>query len=246
MTTASTRVQHPKGAKTVLKKLTQMYGVPKPPPEVEPIEQLVLAVLARNLSLDRAQAALHRLKSCYVDFNEIRVARAVELAKQVGEDLDQAGPKSRLILSLLKNIFDRENTFNLDFLKSKSKKEMESYFAGVEGADNYVIASVILNCCGTQAFPLDEKMLQACKDLKLAEGDISLEAMQTYLERQLKSSQSYAFCHMLKQYSLRESAKTKTKAKASAKPPSSTEKTAGGKTKKTVRRKTASKKASPK
>ena len=212
MTTA--RVTHPKGAKTVLAKLKRTYGVPQPPPaEANPVEEIVLAVLAHNEPLNAARAILDKFKSYYIDFNELRVTQAGELATHMGAVSKKTLPKARRILLVLKSIFDHENTFNLDFLDAKSKKELEEYFAQIDGADNYLTASVILHCCSRQAFPLDDKMLESCKELGLAQGEITIEGMQTYLERQLKSADSYAFCSLLKTHAFQDKAKTKKSAK---------------------------------
>jgi len=207
MTTA--RVSHPKGAKAVLSRLKHIYGVPRPPADNNPVEQIVLAILAQNESPSTARSILEKFKGYYVDFNELRVTQPGELAGHMGAISKETLLKARRILLVLKSIFDRENSFDLEFLKSKSRKELESYFAQIEGADNYLTASVILHCCGRQAFPLDDKMLKSCQELGLAQGEVTLEGMQTYLERQLKSADSYAFCDLLKKYAYQETAGSK-------------------------------------
>jgi hypothetical protein len=241
MTTA--RVSHPKGAKTVLSKLKRMYGAPKPPADANPVEQIVLEILAHNEPLSTAQSVLDKLKNYYVDFNEMRVTQPGELAGHMGAISNQTLPKARRILLVLKSIFDQENTFDLKFLEAKSKRELESYFAQIQGTDNYLIASVILHCCGRQAFPLDDKMLKACKELGLAQGEVTLEGMQTYLERQLKSADSCAFCDLLKKYSFQETTRSKTPIKKKASAKKTKAKTAKSKSRPTARRKSTTPRA---
>ncbi len=234
---SSGRVSHPKGAKTVLGRLKRLYGsTSKQPGEVEVVEQIILAILSDNESLSKAQSVLQKLKSFYVDFNELRVARPMELAAEMGTSLAGASAKAKRTLAVLKGIFDRENSFDFDFLKSKSKQDLEDYFRDIPGSDNYLMSSVILHCCGRQAFPLDKKMLEACKELELARGPVSLENMQAYLERQLRSADSYVFCRLLKQYSIQETSRSKAKKKVASK------KKAVGKKKAVSKKKTASKK----
>ena len=235
MTTA--RVSHPKGAGVVLSRLKRIYGAPKPLAETDPVEQIVLAILACNESLSKAQGILQKFKSYYVDFNELRVTQPGELAGHMGSISSRTLPKARRILLVLKSIFDRENTFDLEFLQSKSKRELESYFDQIQGTDNYLIASVILRCCGRQAFPLDDRMLEACKELGLAQGDVTLDGMQTYLERQLKSADSYAFCDLLKKYSFQDNARAKKPTKKEVSIKKKKAKTAKSKSKPTARRK---------
>ena len=211
------RMYHPTSARTVLAKLKRMYGAPEKPVQTDPVEQIVLAILTYNEPLEKAQAILQKFKSHYVDFNELRVAPPGELAGHMGPSSAQTMAKAKRIQSVLQFIIDRENTFDLNFLQSKSKHELESYFSQIPGTDNYLLASVILYCCNRQAFPLDERMLVACKELSLAEGEVNLEAMQTYLERQLKSGESYAFCCLLKKYSCQEAARMERAKKAAKK-----------------------------
>jgi endonuclease III len=238
---ATGRVSHPKGAKTVLGRLKRLYGTPaKQSSEVEPVEQIVLAILSDSESLRKAQSVLRKLKSYYVDFNEMRVAQPSELAREIGSTFVHASTKAKRILAILQGIFDRENNFDLEFLKSNSKLEQEEYFRDIPGADKYLLASVILYCCKRQAFPLDKKMLEACKELELVRGEATLENMQVYFERQLRSSDSYSFCCLLKKYSTQKASKPKAKKKVKKKAASKKKSTSK---KKVVRKKkTASKK----
>ncbi len=240
---ATGRVSHPKGAKTVLGRLKRLYGTPaKQSGEVEPVEQIVLAILSDSESLGKAQSVLQKLKSYYVDFNEMRVARPSELARETGSTFAHASTKAKRILDILQGIFDRQNSFDLEFLKSNSKQELEEYFRDISGADKYILASVILYCCKRQAFPLDKKMLEACKELELVKGEASLENMQAYLERQLRSSDSYIFCCLLKKYSIQKASKPKAEKKVKKKAPSKKKSTS--KKKVVSKKQTSSKKKS--
>ena len=59
------RVSHPKSARTVLARLKRMYGSPKKPIQADPVAQIVLAILAYNKPLDKAQSILQRFKGYY-------------------------------------------------------------------------------------------------------------------------------------------------------------------------------------
>ena len=213
---STSRVHHPRGASTVLSQLKRMYGVPAPAPERDPVEQIILAILEYNESDSLAANSLAKLKSEYVDFNELRVSRTSELTEVLGTEFSKPRAKARRILAALRAVFNKENSFDLSSLKSKSKQDMEEYFKTVEEADNYLASSVLLNCCGRQAFPLDEKMLKACEKLQLVEGEVDLAGLQSFLERQVRSSQAYSFCRLLKKFSLNEPSKTQKAAKKKA------------------------------
>ncbi len=95
-TMASGRVSHPKGAKTVLGRLKRLYkATAKQPGEVEVVEQIILAILRDNESLSKAHGVVKNLKSSYVVFNELRVARPMELSAEMWSSLAGTSAKSK-------------------------------------------------------------------------------------------------------------------------------------------------------
>lgn len=214
---STSRVHHPRGASPVLNQLKRTYGVPGPAPEREPVEQIILAILEHNEPEGAAANSLAKLKSEYVDFNELRVSRTGELTELLGTEISNPRAKARRLLAVLRAVFNKENSFDLSSLKSKSKQDMEEYFKTVGETDNYLASSVLLHCCGRQAFPLDEKMLKACEELQLVEGEVDMAGLQSFLERQVRASQAYSFCRLLKKSSLNEPSKTQKAAKKTTK-----------------------------
>ena len=82
-------------------------------------------MLAHNQPTGTASSILEKFKSYYVDFNELRVTQPGELATHMGAIAKENLPRARRILQVLKAIFDCENSFDLEFIKANSKKELE-------------------------------------------------------------------------------------------------------------------------
>ena len=101
------------------------YQRPLPPPPRRPLDQLILEVIAGQVSRRRAAQTLQILRDEFVDWNEVRVSRDRELAKTadaVGLTDEQAG-RLRTTLTAL---FDRTNVLSLDHLRGKPHHEVDA------------------------------------------------------------------------------------------------------------------------
>ena len=239
-------MHHPRTATTVLNQLKRMYHTPVQPPQGEPVEQIVLAILEYNEPTSLAEQTLQKLKGEYVDFNELRVSRVSELTEFLGTEFSHPRRKARRTLAVLRAMFNRENSFDLSSLKAKSKHDMEEYFSKIDEFGGYLASSVLLHCCGRQAFPLDEKMLEACKKLQLVDGEADLAGIQSFLERQVRASDAYAFCRLLKKFALDEAPRTKKVAKKVTKKAAKKKVAAAKKKSKAAKKKASSKKSTKK
>jgi endonuclease III len=88
--------------------------------EPRPLEQLILLMLARGGTLVKARRALKMLQTDYVDWNDVRVTSAWEIAAKMAELVGQkcALEKAEKILELLTMVYHRFNRINLDFLQN--------------------------------------------------------------------------------------------------------------------------------
>jgi endonuclease III len=93
--------------------------------EPRPLEQLILLLLARGGTLQRARKALKTLQADYVDWNDVRVTSARELAEKIGEatGVRVALERAEKLVELLSMVYHRFNRLNLDFLQDPSLDE---------------------------------------------------------------------------------------------------------------------------
>ena len=104
--------------RNTLRALARAFGAPTDIEEHRPLEQLILLLLCRDADPGRARTALRRLQTEYVDWNEVRVSSAYEIAghlRGLGGKA-KALVKAERIKDLLSTVYNRFNKLNLDFL----------------------------------------------------------------------------------------------------------------------------------
>jgi endonuclease III len=204
------------------KRLKRFYGrikrVDCPPEMIEPadpLEQLVLAILGLDSSRAQASRALDKLLAGMVDFNEIRVSPARQVAQLIAPHVpDSLGCASRLC-SVLNAVFNSLNTLRLDILKNLGKREARARLEKLDGIDPYTVASVLLWGLGGHAVPVNNRMLDALRRDDIVEPNSPTAEVQAFLERHISPAEAKTFCLSLDHYSAQSgSAKAKSPADA--------------------------------
>lgn len=106
-----------KQVRDILKTLKSTYGGPDQLDEPRPLEQLILLLLSQGVDVKKARTAMRRLRSEYVDWNEVRVTGVYELQgvlKPLGTR--RALARAQQLQELLDTVYNRFNKLNLDFL----------------------------------------------------------------------------------------------------------------------------------
>jgi endonuclease III len=93
--------------------------------EARPLEQLILLMLARGATLQKARRALKALQTDYVDWNDVRVTNPREIASKIAlvTGPRQALEKANELIELLSMVYHRFNRINLDFLQDGEGEE---------------------------------------------------------------------------------------------------------------------------
>jgi endonuclease III len=178
--------------KKVFKRLRDKHGKVSLPATGDPISQLLLGILSRDVPEAKARAALDQLRSSVVDYNELRVIPSVELAETLG-DYPQAREKAADLSRALNKIFFDEHDVSLDRIGKLPKKEMLAYLESIDGLDAYSQARVRLLGFESHAVPLDEAMWAWARDAAIVDDKCPLAEAQGFLERQLKDDEALEF-----------------------------------------------------
>jgi endonuclease III len=134
--------------------LLKQHGKPPPVDPGDPIEQLLISILATDCTDSKAVAAYTKLRQQMVDLNEMRVTPAIELEEMFASSLPDAEDKARRIVSVLNDIRRRQDTLDLSFLAQRGRREARDYLESLEGADRFAAARVVLLCLGGHAIPV--------------------------------------------------------------------------------------------
>jgi endonuclease III len=180
--------------KKTIAKLMKSAPARKPEP-IDPLARLIRAFLEYDCDEARASVAERKIMESMVDFNELRVTPAIELAALLGVRYPFAESRCSALHRTLQSIFDREHHMRLERLKEMKKAEIRPYFQSLAGITPYVEAAVCVDCFGIAAAPVDTKLLLwlISKDA-LPEG-MDIKSAQQIIEKHLKAGEAEEFCH---------------------------------------------------
>lgn len=170
-----------------------------------PISQMILGILSRDTPENEANAGLDRLRAIVVDYNELRVIPAIELA-EILRDFPDARLKCEDIARSLNAVFAMEHTVALDHLMELSRRETLAYLEGIDGLEAYTVARVRLLGLRQHAIPLDEAMWAVAREEEIVNPRCPLGEAQQFLERQIAPEHAHEFVALLKKHAWSEKA----------------------------------------
>ena len=183
--------------KQVFRSLRTRLGKVSRPPRGDPITQMILGIFSRDLPESKAREALDRLRGMVVDYNELRVIAALELAEMLG-DYPDVRLKCEDVSRALKSIFAREHTISLDGIAELPKKELRAYLEQIEGLEAYTRARIQLQGFQRHAIPLDEAMGAYARNVRIVDKRCPLAEAERFLERQIPEQDALEFVALFK------------------------------------------------
>ncbi len=126
------------------------------------LEHLVFAVFLENAKREDARAAFAAMERYYIDWNEIRVSTANEIADVVGAipDATRSGERLR---RLLQWIFDATYKFDLEELRAQGGVAVVEFLKTVPFSTAFMNDYAALFGVGEGALPLSEGALRALR-----------------------------------------------------------------------------------
>ena len=204
---------------------------------LEPASLLALAVLSEFTTISKAQAALRKLKSSFVDFNELRVSRPREIISAFGKNYSQADIVAATLIKVLNSVFVRHDGLDMADLAEMGKREAHAVIKEIDGISPYILSVFLLYHLESHAFPLNDHMWRVLKEEGVVNPGSDYNDVHGFLERQIPAAKGREMFVALRDYCDNyELAETKEVEKSS-------KKTAAKKkaTKKTVAKKTTAK-----
>jgi endonuclease III len=181
--------------KKIIARLIKAAPAKKPPEVVDPLARLIRAFLEYDCDSARTDVADRKVQENMVDYNELRVTPAIELAALLGVRYPFAESRCSSLHRTLQSIFDREHHMRLDRLKELKKTEVRPYLSSLAGITPYVEAAIAVDCFAIAAAPVDTKLyLYLVSKDALPEG-LDLKTVQTLIEKHLKATDAEDFFH---------------------------------------------------
>ena len=168
---------------------------PNAPSSPDPLTRLIRAFLEYDCDEARTAVAERKILENMVDFNELRVTPAIELAALLGVRYPFAESRCAAMHRTLQSIFDREHHMRLERVKEMKKGEIRPYFQSLAGITPYVESAVCVDCFGINAAPVDTKLLLwlISKDA-LPEG-MDIKSAQQLIEKHMKAGEAEDLFH---------------------------------------------------
>lgn len=154
----------------------------------DPLAVLVQSILMWEATSDLARVAHDRLLEHVIDYNDLRVSLPHELASYIGEEFPLALERSQQLRSVLNAIFNREHGVNLEGLRDQGKREIRKYIESLRGISPYAAARVMMLCYETHAIPVDDQLRRLLVAEGVAEENVSIDDLASWLARQIKAS----------------------------------------------------------
>lgn len=160
------------------------------PSWVEPaVHELILAFLHWETTPENAAGAASKLYGSVIDVNELRVCLPGEVSRVIGEGYPRSFERAHRLLSVLGDLFERENAVTLTPASELSKRKTREYLASLEGITPFVVARVMLSL-GGHAVPLDRRLMDRLTAAGVLEGGEDIESASAWLERQIRASET--------------------------------------------------------
>ena len=137
------------------------YGELKRRKTRPPLDQLVLGLLHRYTSARRAARALSQLKRTFVDWNEVRISPAAEIASAMS-GTDWAKRTAQRIVEATQALFARRNAVTLDFLEELTTAQARTCLQGLPGGGRDLADEVLLFALRVDVLPLSAQAARLC------------------------------------------------------------------------------------
>ena len=161
------------------------------------LEHLIYAACLENATFEQADSAFSVLEHHFIDWNEIRVSTANELAYTFGH-LPDAAIAGERIRKTLQAVFDATYVFDLEELRKKNLSQAVEFLKSLGACSRFMIDYTTHNALGGHVIPLDESALRVFRLLGLAQTnkDNTREDV-SGLERAIPKQEGHEFANLL-------------------------------------------------
>lgn len=154
--------------RAIYRRLDSYFGGELVPPRAaDPLDELMLTVLSQHTSDLNAERAFADLQRAFPDgWQQVVEAPTVEVADAIRSG-GLANSKAPRIQAILREVRDREGSFDLSSLRTMSDDDARDYLIGLPGIGPKTAAVVLSFALGRDAMPVDTHVHRVTKRLGL-------------------------------------------------------------------------------
>ena len=167
---------------------------------LEPSALLALAILSEFTTISKAQSALRKLKSNFVDFNEVRVSRPREIILAIGKNYPNAEQVATNLINILNSVFHKHDGLDMAGLNEMGKREAQAVVKDTKGITPYVLSVFLLYHLECHSFPLNDHMMKVLQAEGVVNPDSDFDDVHGFLERQIPAAKGRELFITLRDY----------------------------------------------
>lgn len=172
--------------------LTREYGVKVVELDDDPVDTLIETILSQNTTDANSHKAFRALKRAYPRWEPMMEERPAKIAAIIKSG-GLADMKARRILDALAFIWNTRGRLELDFLRSMSPGQAETWLGQMKGVGPKTRSIVLLFALGMPAFPVDTHIHRVTKRVGLIGQRTSREHAQEELAMLVPAEEFYNF-----------------------------------------------------
>lgn len=157
------------------------------PNAVDPVALLISSFLMYDAPTHMAEAAMQKIRSATVDFNEFRVSLVEEMVQVIGVRYPRAEERCKALRRVLYAIFRDRHKVCLAHLEGHPKQHIRAYLDNLDGMIAYVSNRVCLLRYGVHAIPVDQTTHELLVDEGALSPTVSLADAAGVLERNIRA-----------------------------------------------------------
>jgi endonuclease III len=140
----------------VARALEEKYGPHIYPEDLNPLEQIMFAILASGNPVTNAKKAIREFKDQYVDWNEARTA-TIRMIEETLEraNIDNPGRYAEVLKQLLQKVFDEVCRMSLDGLRADGPEKARKTVAKLDILEPHEQQYLLVGAGVEEAPPLD-------------------------------------------------------------------------------------------
>jgi endonuclease-3 len=140
--------------------LDRAYGLRRRPAKEDPLDRIMLAVLSEDRGERAASRLVSKMKSSFVDWNEVRVARPRDLAAVAPEAAQDRGKK---IQGLLEALYENLGGLSPQPLLEKRPSEARAWLAGLGRLSREELEGVMMVALNQPVIPASEALARVLR-----------------------------------------------------------------------------------
>lgn len=160
------------------------------PETVDLVDLFVHSYLLWQAPSSDANAALKRLKSAFIDWNDMRVSLTSDLVDVIGSRFWRAADRIARLRDAMNGVYRREHKVCLDRLRTLMKKDAVSYMETLPGMIPFVANRVLLVGVDFHSVPLEEFGMQLLVQHGAIPQGMSLSEAQGWVNRHVKAEEA--------------------------------------------------------